>query len=121
MSDSIAEPMDDNDALREILGEVRLLESILRQRYTSVADPLNAQAVTSGAPYVRPADPDAVKVVITNVHASNDATVLEEGALVARLEPGESWVSPLDGSGEITVTADVGSPSTVAVATYRKA
>lgn len=116
-SENIADPMSDNEALREILGEVRLLDGVIRQRYTSVT-PVAGQAVSDEDPYVRPAGADIVKTVITNTHASNDALVYEEGALVRRLAPGDTWQSPLDGSGEITVSADPGDPSEVAVATY---
>lgn len=119
MSDHIAEPMTDNTALREILGEVRLLEGVLRQTYDSVT-PNNAQAVAADDPYVREAAENIVKTVVTNVGDDNDILVYEEGALVARLAPRDTWTSPLTGSGEITVTAEDGLPSTASIATYTK-
>lgn len=116
-SENIADPMSDNEALREILGEVRLLDGIIRQGYSSVTA-LEGQAVAVDDPYVRAAGEDIVKTVVTNTHETNDALIYEGAALVKRLPPGESWTSPLNGSGEITVSADSGNPSEVAVATY---
>lgn len=116
-SENIADPMSDNEALREILGEVRLLDGIIRQGYSSVAA-VPAEEVSVDAPYVRAAGATIVKTVVTNTHATNDALVYEGGALVKRLPPGETWTSPLDGSGEITVSADSGNPSRVSIATY---
>ncbi len=118
MSDQIAPEMTDNQALREILGQISVLESILRQRYTAVAEV--TALVTDGDPYERVANPDSVKTLITNTGADNTVGIYEGGALVKMLGPGETWVSPLDGSGAITVTAADALDSTISVTTYTK-
>lgn len=116
-SENIADPMSDNEALREILGEVRLLDSAIRQPYVSLAPPENNQPVTAEEPYVRAANANAVKTVVTNIGAA-DVRVFEDGALVAILSNRDTWESPLSGAGEITVTTET--ESAVAVATYLK-
>jgi hypothetical protein len=117
MSEHIAEEMVDNVALREILGEVRLLDGIIRERYDDILS-ANPVTVEDGTPYTRDANPDAVKTVVTNRGATNKATIFEGGALVKVLDPGDTWVSPLNGGGEIEVTAAAGAPTTISVATY---
>lgn len=118
MSDDIAEPMSDNTALRELLGEVRQIDGLLRQQYDAIVGEEEV-AVTGDEPYTRAAMPTAVKTVITNTHAVGIAHIYEEGALVRSLLPGETWVSPLNGAGEITV--EVGSEdSEIAIATYTR-
>jgi hypothetical protein len=119
MSEQIAEEMEDNVALREILGEVRLLDGIIRERYDSILN--EEEFVESDTPYAREANPDAVKTVITNMGSTNKATIFEGGALVRVLDPGDTWASPLNGGGEIEVTAAVGAPTTISVATYVRA
>lgn len=119
-SENIADPMSDNEALREILGETRVLEDAIRQRYTST-ETEEGQAVADGAPYERAANPNAVKTVITNTHATNPVKVYEEGGLVKILTPGETWASPLNGAGALAVTAEAAAPGEIAVTTYLKA
>jgi hypothetical protein len=109
--------MDDNQALREILGEVRLLDAIIRESYDAVL-PLS-KTVTDSDPLVRPAGSDIIKTVITNAGIS-DAYISEEGILVYILPPKQTWTSPLSGSGEIKVTAAAAQPTSVAIATYTK-
>lgn len=118
-SDNIAEPMDDNAALREILGEVRLLNDLLRQRYDDI-DKANEEAIADGSPYERPGATNILKTVVTNTHNANSITIYEEGALVRQLGPGETWVSPLNGAGDIIITAEPGNPATASIATYTK-
>lgn len=108
--------MSDNEALREILGEARLIEGILRGAYDDILYE-NAQAVTLAAPYARTANPNAVKTVITNRGAAL-VKVYEEGALVAALAQYAAWVSPTSGAGALQVTC--ATSGTIAVATYVK-
>lgn len=110
--------MDDNQALREILGEVRLLDSILREQYDAVVG-INRE-VTSEIPMIRPAADNIVKTVVTNLGTAIDVTITEEGVPVKVLPPLESWTSPLAGNGEIVATVPAGYSSLVAIATYTK-
>lgn len=112
--------MSDNQALREILGQIALFRSIAAQQYDDVTG-VNDQSVSDEEPYERAAEPTAVKTVVTNVEEDSDPVrVFEEGVLVAVLAYGESWVSPLNGAGAITVDCAEGGSSTIALATYTK-
>lgn len=112
-----AGPMEDNQALREILGQIALFRSIAAQQYDAVTGS-NSEAVTLAAPYERAAEPTAVKTVITNLGATA-VRIYEAGALVAVKAENETWVSPLNGSGAILVDVASGS-GTIAIATYTK-
>lgn len=119
MSDTIAEPMDDNDALREILGEVRLLDALLRAQYDDI-EHSEDNPVTDTVPFKRTARPTAVKTVVVN-QGTEAVEVFEGGALVKRVDPHDNWVSPTNGSGIITVyAANPSTASTVSIATYLK-
>jgi hypothetical protein len=115
---TIAEPMEDNDALRYIVAEMRALRAIAAQQYDAV-NGVNTQAISNTAPYERDETPTAVKTVITNLGAQ-PARVYEGGALVAVLAQYETWVSPLNGGGALLVDT-AASSSTIAVATYTRA
>jgi len=118
-SSTIAEEMDDNQALREILGEVRLLGGIIREQYDDVLK--QEGPVSAEAPVTRnvPATVTVIKTLVTNTLA-NPVLIYEDDALVKRLPGNETWVSPLSGSGKLVVSADVGFASNIVIATYVK-
>lgn len=116
-SPTIAGPMEDNQALREILGQVALFRAIAAEQYDDVTGS-NSEAVTLAAPYERAAEPDAIKTVITNLGATA-IRIYEAGALVAVKAQNETWVSPLNGAGAILVDVATGSGE-IAIATYIK-
>lgn len=117
MSDDIAEAMTDNVALREILGQVRLLEDHLKGQYDDIVA-VEGEAVTSATPYTRAATPTAVKTAVTNTGGA-DVLIYEGDGLVRRLASHETWVSPLNGAGELNIYA-VSTDSEVAVTTWTK-
>jgi hypothetical protein len=118
MSDSIAEAMTDNEALREILGEVRGIEALLKGQYDDIEGAEDI-ALTDTESSVRTARTLAVKTVVTNT-GTQDIWVYEDGSVVKYLEPKQSWESALSGGGAITAKAIAGQTSTCAVTTYLK-
>lgn len=122
-SPTIAPPQSDNQALREILGQVALFRSIAAQQYDAVTGN-NDVTVGVSSPYERAADPTAIKTVITNIgdgagSSLGQLRISEAGALVAILEYPDTWVSPLNGSGAILIEA-VSVDTHAAIATYTK-
>lgn len=116
-SSTIAEPMDDNQALREILGEVRLNADILSERYDGI-DKQSAN-ISTEVPMRRPAKETIIKTVVTNL-GGNNAQISEDGVIVNILPALQTWVSPLSGKGEILVECIAGAPTTVSMASYTR-
>jgi len=114
---TIAEEMDDNQALREILGEVRLLDDILREEYIGIEK--IEHDITDVSPAQRAPNDRAVKTLVTN-RFDNPANIFEDDVLVYKLKTAGTWASPLSGKGKITVTIDFGFPTSVTIATYVK-
>lgn len=112
--------MTDNEALVEILEELRAIEEDARNEYDAVYGS-NSEAVTNAVPYERDADDEAIKTVVTNL--GDDVVRIFEGeALVKMLDINETWVSPLSGGGAILIDCAGGSESaTIAIATFTKA
>jgi hypothetical protein len=115
-STTIAEPMSDNQALREILGELRVIDNSIRAPYTSIGNITGA--VAPGVPLLRGADPKVVKTLVTNI-GSFDIAVYESGVQVAVVKPNITWTSPLAGNGEIAVMALGGLASAASIASYQ--
>lgn len=112
----IAEPMSENDALRAQVAELRFQNYLASGKSDSVTG-VDDQAVATGSPITRAAVAKARLTVVTNKGAKN-VTVSEAGHIVAILQPGWTWESPLNGAGSIICECFGGDSSTVAITTY---
>jgi hypothetical protein len=116
MSQPIAEEMTDNEALRYIVAELRFQNAFSAGQYDSI-EGSSDNACSDVTPFTRDARPKAIKTVITN-QGANDVLISENGYLVRILPPNETWVSPLTGSGNLSITCAESFSSSIAIATY---
>lgn len=116
MSQLIAEEMSDGEALRYQVAELRFQNYLLSGKSDSIISD-NAQAVATGAPHVRAANPKARLTVVIN-DGNADVTVSEAGHKLCVLDPGGVYESALNGAGEIKCECFNGDSSTVTITTY---
>jgi hypothetical protein len=119
MSDLIAPPMTDNEALRRILANVECITQVLTEPYNDVVGLGGLKAVNDSVGVTRGKVSNAVKTVVTNVGA-NPVWVWENGQLIGIVAPNGSLRSFGGGQGVILVKTapSSGLTSTVAVTTY---
>lgn len=118
MPDEIAEPMDDNEALRRILAEFQELKSILAGEYDEI-DMVGPTLVDDSPGLERAADSTAVKTVVTN-DGPDRAYVYEDNNLVAFVGNNGDEQLPLTGKGAIKVVTQSGDTALVTITTFRK-
>lgn len=116
--------MSDNEALLQIAAELDELISIYIGAYDHIEGDATFTFYPFGTSDQRATNANALKTVVTN-QGPADIQVTENGLLVALVNAGESWESPLSGAGNIIATPiDNGNGllgSNIAIATYCKA
>jgi hypothetical protein len=118
MSETIAEEMTDNEALRRILANVQGLEEGLRG---SAYDDIDGETKMVGSVtfITRPANENSVKVCVCNLGITNNAHVYEDGYVVAIVKPSETYVSPMAFKGTVEIRG-TGIGTSVAFSRYLK-
>lgn len=119
MSELIAPPMSDNQALRRIVARLDAVISRLLGDYTKVVGGSVAVEFDE-AVEVRASLEKSLKTVVTNT-GENRVKIMESGFTVAILNPDQTWESAAAGKLKITAQTLVdGETSTVAFATYKQ-
>lgn len=112
----VAESMTDNEALVQLLNEVRSIEERMRHEYDDIYGD-NEVEITDSTPHTRAEDPTAIRTVVTNL-GPDVIYIKEAGQIVAAKDLNETWVSPSCGKGEITVYVNPEKTATIAITTY---
>jgi len=119
MADEIADEMDDNEALRRILGEFREYRREAVGEYDSVESVSGACGVGPSNALERAANANAVRTVVVNDGADR-VYVTEDGHLVGTIGSNGDDELPLMGKGAIKVYCGSGGSSTASITTFVK-